>query len=66
VAWARELTALAPLTVAYSKRVLNELAAGTGDESRWNAAFAACWASADLVEGRQARAERRPPRFRGS
>ena len=66
VAWAHELTTLAPLTVAYSKRVLNDLTAGTGDQSQWDAAFAACWASADLAEGRQARTERRPPHFRGS
>lgn len=66
VAWAHELTALAPLTVAYSKRVLNDLTAGTGDQAQWDAAFAACWTSADLAEGRQARTERRPPHFRGS
>jgi enoyl-CoA hydratase len=29
------------------------------------AAFAACWASEDLVEGRRAREEKRPPRFVG-
>jgi enoyl-CoA hydratase len=66
VAWAHELTTLAPLTVAYSKRVLNDLTAGTGDQSQWDAAFAACWASADLAESRQARTERRQPHFRGS
>ena len=65
VAWAQELTTLAPLTVAYSKRVLNDLTAGTGDPPQWDAAFAACWASADLAEGRRARAERRAPHFRG-
>jgi enoyl-CoA hydratase len=28
-------------------------------------AFAACWASEDLVEGRRAREEKRPAQFRG-
>ncbi len=64
-AWAEELTRLAPLTVAYSKRVLNDLVAPSADEQLLDAAFEACWTSADLAEGRRARTERRPPVFEG-
>jgi enoyl-CoA hydratase len=65
IAWADELAALAPLTVAYSKRVLNDLVAPTPNEQLLDAAFEACWASDDLAEARRARSERRPPVFRG-
>jgi enoyl-CoA hydratase len=59
--WARELASLAPLTLAYSKRALNQPAEGTG----LLAAYQACWASDDCSEGQRARAEKRPPRFQG-
>jgi enoyl-CoA hydratase len=65
LAWARELAALAPLTLAYNKRALNqgfEAAAADGDLIK---AFDACWASDDCAEGQRARAEKRPPRFEG-
>ena len=65
LAWAGELSGFAPLTVAYSKLALNELVAPGAAAGQLDAAFEACWASADLQEGRRARAERRPPRFRG-
>lgn len=61
VAWAEEIAALAPLTVAYSKLALN----GEAGEVELAAAFEACWASADFAEGRLARTEKRPPRFVG-
>jgi enoyl-CoA hydratase len=61
LAWARELASLAPLTLAYSKRVLNQPA----DDTRLLKAYEACWASDDCSEGQRARAEKRPPRFRG-
>jgi enoyl-CoA hydratase len=60
MAWARELAALAPLTLAYSKQALNQ-----PDDSELAKAFEACWASDDCAEGQRARAEKRPPRFRG-
>ena len=68
IAWAEAITELAPLTVAYSKRVLNELfepelAGETAQQL--TAAFEGCWSSADFAEGRLARTERRPPRFLG-
>ena len=65
--WAAEMAELAPLTVAYSKQVLNSVAdaAGGEDEEALLRAFEACWASEDFAEGRRARAERRAPRFEG-
>jgi enoyl-CoA hydratase len=68
LAWANDMAPLAPLTQAYSKRVLNavfepELAEPLGDDLR--AAFEACWASDDFAEGRRSRTEKRPPVFRG-
>lgn len=65
LAWAREMAALAPLTVAYSKRVLNQLAGPLLADNDLEAAFEACWTSEDFAEGRRARAEKRPPRFEG-
>lgn len=65
VGWAQELAGFAPLTLGYSKLVLNELVAPAAGERRLTDAFEACWTSEDLAEGRRARAERRPPRFRG-
>lgn len=64
VAWATEIAALAPLTLSYSKRVLQLLAADEGTNGV-DDAFERCWASEDLREGELARVEKRPPRFRG-
>lgn len=68
LAWARELAGLAPLTLAYAKKaltVLFEPGAGAGSEEDLSKAYEAVWASEDMAEGQRARAERRPPRFRG-
>ncbi|MDN5932921.1 MAG: enoyl-CoA hydratase [Pseudonocardia sp.] len=64
-AWAREMAALAPLTVAYSKQVLNGVFEPELDEKGLDTAFEACWSSADFAEGRLARTEKRPPVFEG-
>lgn len=64
LAWAEGIAELAPLTVAYSKRVLNHIADADID-APLTEAFEACWTSSDLREGRLARAEHRPPRFQG-
>jgi enoyl-CoA hydratase len=64
LAWADGIAELAPLTVAYSKRVLNRIVDADID-SPLTEAFEACWASSDLQEGRLARAENRSPRFQG-
>ncbi|HUR75376.1 MAG TPA: enoyl-CoA hydratase [Sporichthya sp.] len=65
LAWAGRMTDLAPLTLAYNKRVLNSLAEADADESELMSAFEGCWSSADLAEGRLAREEKRRPAFRG-
>lgn len=65
LALAAEMATLAPLTLRYNKLALDrtDLAA---DDPALVAASEACWASADLVEGRRARAERRGPVFTGT
>ena len=63
--WAAEIAALAPLTLAYNKLAVNGLLEDTPVPPAVRAGFDACWASADLVEGRRAREEKRAPVFRG-
>ncbi len=63
--WATQLAELAPLSVAYSKRVLNDMDDETDRESELYAQFKACFFSEDVVEARAARTEKRAPLFRG-
>lgn len=57
---------LAPMSLAGSKLGLDLLERGDADAAgTYRAAFEAAWASGDLVEGRMAFAERRPPVFEG-
>ena len=66
--WAQGMTSLAPLTQAYSKRVLNAVFEPAFDgplSADLDAAFEGCWTSEDFAEGRRSRAEKRPPVFRG-
>ncbi|HEY1967417.1 MAG TPA: enoyl-CoA hydratase [Pseudonocardia sp.] len=68
LAWAAGMAELAPLTVAYNKQVLNAVFEVEFDpltDKELFEAFEGCWASEDLLEGRRARAEKRPPRFQG-
>ena len=68
LAWAGEMAGLAPLTLAYNKLAVNRLLEDATDPETLGevgAAFSACWASDDLVEGRRAREEKRAPRFVG-
>lgn len=60
LAWAHEVAALAPLTLAHNKAVLTGADAETTDRT-----FAACWASEDVREAAAARRERRSPVFTG-
>lgn len=72
VEWAESMVDLAPLTVAYNKRVLNavfepdfDVTPGAASSKELFEAFEGCWTSEDFSEGRRARAEKRAPRFQG-
>jgi enoyl-CoA hydratase len=58
--FAEELAALAPLTIAAHKAMLEDAPADQAEAAR-----RAAWASADAVEGREAFLAKRPPRFSG-
>lgn len=64
LALATEIATLAPLTLAYNKLAADRTDLAT-DDPLLVEAFEACWSSADLVEGQQARTERRSPEFHG-
>lgn len=64
-AWAASIAALAPLTIAGHKTMLNALDVDLPSSPAAAEAFAVAWASDDLSEGRRAFAERRPPQFTG-
>lgn len=64
--WAAEIAGFAPLSVAHSKRVLNDDGAYDtvrGDHTRM---FNKAWASPDVIEAQVARIEKRPPNFTGA
>lgn len=61
---ATRVTGLAPLALAGSKLGLN-LLEQHHREPAYEVAFGRAWASEDLVEGRRAFSERRPPNFQG-
>lgn len=65
---ARRIATLAPLALSGSKVGLDLLERTPDDavpDSTYRQAFERAWASNDLVEGRRAFGERRPPRFSG-
>ncbi|NDA79114.1 MAG: enoyl-CoA hydratase, partial [Actinobacteria bacterium] len=71
MAWAEELSALAPLTVKAHKMALERLfdeevgATGSISSNDVESARLAAWGSNDAIEGRAAFLEKRPPRFDG-
>lgn len=65
LAWASELTALAPLTMHGHKLALERAAAEPPADEAFEEARRTAWASADAAEGRQAFLEKRPARFTG-
>ena len=65
MAWAAEIAALAPLTIAAQKLMLNRLEVAATDDPEVDEAFSRAWRSADLQEGLVAFREKRPPVFRG-
>lgn len=65
---AEHVASLAPLALAGSKLGLDLLERPTDDvdgEGRYQQAFEHAWSSEDLIEGRQAFGQRRPPEFTG-
>jgi len=62
LAWAQEIAALAPLTLAHNKLVLNGSAE---DDAEIERSFERVWLSQDVQEAGRARAEKRPPVFEG-
>ncbi|HVE93922.1 MAG TPA: enoyl-CoA hydratase [Acidimicrobiales bacterium] len=65
LAWAHEISQLAPLTVAGHKLAMNRLAADAAD-SEVAAAVDRAWSSDDLREGMAAFKEKRAAQFRGA
>ena len=65
MAWAADVAALAPLTIAGHKLMLNRLEQATGDDADVRAAAERAWGSRDLQEGIAAFRERRSPVFEG-
>jgi len=64
-AWAAEIAALAPLTIAGHKLALNRLDGEPPSDGEVDAARRRAWSSQDLAEGVAAFRDRRPPTFRG-
>ena len=65
LSWAEEIAALAPLTIAGQKLMLNQLETAPPEDPKVAGAFATAWQSADLQEGLAAFRERRKPDFEG-
>lgn len=62
IAWGHQIAALAPLTLAHNKLVLN---GSSNDDDAIAESFETVWASEDIKEAALARQEKRDPVFRG-
>lgn len=62
---ATHCTELAPMSIGYSKRVLNDFGGSDRNEAWEEKEFERCWVSADFAEGQLARREKRQPQFQG-
>jgi enoyl-CoA hydratase len=62
IAWAHEIATLAPLTLAHNKLILN---GSVENDAAIAESFETVWASDDVREAAAARAEKRPPVFKG-
>lgn len=65
-AWAAEIAAHAPLSMAHSKRVLNDDGAFDTVRGEHTRMFNKAWSSPDVLEAQIARFEKRPPKFHGA
>ncbi|MGB5113084.1 MAG: enoyl-CoA hydratase [Mycobacterium sp.] len=65
-AWAAEISGYAPLSVAHSKRVLNDDGAYEDPWPAHKEGFDKAWASSDAIEAQVARIEKRAPNFLGA
>jgi enoyl-CoA hydratase len=65
-AWAAEISGYAPLSVAHSKRVLNDDGAYEDPWPAHKEGFDKAWASPDVIEAQVARIEKRAPNFLGA
>lgn len=65
MAWAREIAALAPLTIAAHKLAIERGAPAPPPDPAAEEARRAAWASADAIEGRAAFLAKRPAKFTG-
>ncbi|WP_280241750.1 enoyl-CoA hydratase [Nocardia abscessus] len=64
-AWAKQIAALAPLSLRHMKLVLNDDGTRDPETAQQRAALEAAWTSEDAKEGRLARQEKRPAKFVG-